>query len=120
MRPALPAPAVAPSPAPAGAKRYSWHVAVYAGALAAVLVAEQDGVRANMRQRAEVKAGLRERPDYTHRTFSECTWAVFGFHPDDLAGGDVRFGKLRRFAWGVFSTWYDDHVRYNGRAGLDV
>lgn len=83
-------------PTPPGVRRFDWHAYAMAGIHAAWLIVEGDGFRINAQQRREVREGLRDRPDYRHRTETELgRW----LGATDRDGRTARFGKLRRAAF---------------------
>lgn len=93
---------------PPGSTRWDWHVYVYAGAFAAWVGTEAHALWVNKHAQ-----GL---DDFCHRTLSECLWAVFAMHPDQIAMETlVPFSKTRRLAWAVFYSWFGQHIRSNGR-----
>lgn len=81
------------SPTPPGVRRFDWHAGAFAVISAAWLVVEGDGFRINEQQRREVLAGLRDLPDYKHRTWTEL---VRWLGASDRDGEFARMGQLRR------------------------
>lgn len=80
---------------------------MYGGAFTAWVVTEAHALWVNKHAQ-----GL---DDFCHRTLSECLWAIFAMHPDQIALNEIpRFGKVRRLAWNTFHSWFGNHIRSNG------
>jgi hypothetical protein len=73
-------------------------------------VPEVRGILVNMRQRREVRMGLREQVDYCHRTITECVTALAAFHPDTR---DVPWAKVRRTVLVCTLAWLCVHFLSN-------
>lgn len=90
---------------PKNAQRWGWWTVGWALIIGSFLVLEGVAIWINQK-----RGGL---DDFEHRTLSENLWAVFAYHPDDLA--NAKFGKIRRLAFQWFMSWFDGHVKTNGQ-----
>lgn len=90
---------------PKNAQRWGWWTIGWALIIGSFGVLEGIAIWVNQ------KRGGAE--DFKHRTLSENLWAVFAYHPDDIA--TAKFGKLRRLGFQWFMSWFDGHVKTNGQ-----
>jgi hypothetical protein len=90
---------------PKHAQRWGWWTVGWAVIIGSFMVLEGVAIWVNQK-----RGGF---DDFEHRTLSENLWAVFAYHPDDIA--TAKFGKVRRLLFQWFMAWFDGHIKSNGQ-----